>query len=338
MLDQSNTRPMKPCSPIILLILFLIISPSLVRAEVAENSCTLKGLLPASPDYVRCEQLARLRAAAGAVEGSAGTSRANLAPSRWAESVIRKVKPFIVFNPELVSGNPPAIIQVSLAPDGAILTTKILSSSGYPGWDEAVLLALSRAEILPLDENGKIPQREVKLTFVPKDFFLRPPSTGQITSIFRAGETKGIDYSGNLGDPIYAAADGKVVYAGNSLRGFGNLVIIKHDQVYLTAYAHNNSLLVREGDVVRVGDVIAHMGSTDSPTVKLHFELREKGSPIDPQPFLPPLSSVAAIPKTQLPKQDSLKQKSAPASESIKRCTRMGLTPNSDEFNLCIKF
>ena len=328
---------MKPCFLIIHFIVFLIIAPSLVRAEVVENSCTQKGLLPPSPDYARCEQQARLRAAAGAVEGSGGTSGDNLVPLRWAESVIRKVKPLIVMNPDLVNGNPSAIIQVSLAPDGSILSTKILSSSGYPEWDKAVLLALARAQSLPLDENGKIPQREVQLTFKPKDLYLRPPSTGQITSIFRAGETKGIDYSGNLGDPIYASADGKVVYSGNSLRGFGNLVIIKHDQTYLTAYAHNNSLLVREGDLVKAGDLIAQMGSTDSPTVKLHFELREKGTPIDPQPYLPLSSGIEAVPKTQPSKQDSIKQKNTPASESIKRCTRMGLTPNSDDFNLCIK-
>jgi colicin import membrane protein len=83
--------------------------------------------------------------------------------------VVKKVKPLIVFNPESISGNPAAVIQVNLAPDGAILSTSILTSSGNAGWDRAVLLALSRAESLPKDDNGKIPQREVKLTFKPKD-------------------------------------------------------------------------------------------------------------------------------------------------------------------------
>jgi TonB family protein len=91
------------------------------------------------------------------------------APPGWTDKVIKKVKPLIVFNAESVSGNPAAVIQVSLAPDGAILSTSVLTSSGNSSWDRAVLLALSRAESLPKDDNGKIPQREVKLTFKPKD-------------------------------------------------------------------------------------------------------------------------------------------------------------------------
>ena len=128
----------------------------------------------AAAEKVRADQLARLRAAAGAEGGSGGTVGSGVggggnAPPGWTEKVIKKVKPLIVFNAESVSGNPAAVIQVSLAPDGAILSTSVLSSSGNPNWDRAVLLALSRAESLPKDDNGKIPQREVKLTFKPKD-------------------------------------------------------------------------------------------------------------------------------------------------------------------------
>ncbi|WP_251372701.1 energy transducer TonB [Polynucleobacter sp. MWH-UH25E] len=128
----------------------------------------------AAAEKVRADQLARLRAAAGAEGGSGGTSGSGVggggnAPPGWTDKVIKKVKPLIVFNPESVSGNPAAVIQVNLAPDGAILSTSVLTSSGIPAWDRAVLLALSRAESLPKDDNGKIPQREVKLTFKPKD-------------------------------------------------------------------------------------------------------------------------------------------------------------------------
>ena len=128
----------------------------------------------AAAEKVRSDQLARLRAAAGAEGGSGGTvgsgvgGGGNALPG-WTDKVIKKVKPLIVFNAESVSGNPAAVIQVTLAPDGAILSTSILTSSGNPSWDRAVLLALSRAESLPKDDNGKIPQREVKLTFKPKD-------------------------------------------------------------------------------------------------------------------------------------------------------------------------
>jgi colicin import membrane protein len=128
----------------------------------------------AAAEKVRADQLARLRAAAGAEGGSGGTSGSGVggggnAPPGWTDKVIKKVKPLIVFNPESISGNPATVVKVNLAPDGAILETSILTSSGNAGWDRAVLLALSRAESLPKDDNGKIPQREVKLTFKPKD-------------------------------------------------------------------------------------------------------------------------------------------------------------------------
>jgi len=128
----------------------------------------------AAAEKVRADQLARLRAAAGAEGGSGGASGSGVggggnAPPGWTDKVVRKVKPLIVFNPESISGNPAAVVKVNLAPDGAILSTDLVSSSGNAGWDRAVLLALTRAESLPKDDNGKIPQREVKLTFKPKD-------------------------------------------------------------------------------------------------------------------------------------------------------------------------
>ncbi len=128
----------------------------------------------AAAEKVRADQLARLRAAAGAEGGSGGTSGSGVggggnAPPGWTAKVAKKVKPLIVFNPESISGNPAAVVKVNLAPDGAILSTDLVSSSGNAGWDRAVLLALTRAESLPKDDNGKIPQREVKLTFKPKD-------------------------------------------------------------------------------------------------------------------------------------------------------------------------
>jgi len=114
---------------------------------------------------------------------------------------------------------------------------------------------------------------------------LSSPAKGKITDDF-SEKTKGIDIAGKLGDAITAAADGKVVYAGNSLRGYGNLVIIKHDNTYLTAYAHNRSLVVKEGDMVKKGQKIAEMGDTDTNSVKLHFELRVNGKPVNPAPYL----------------------------------------------------
>ena len=89
------------------------------------------------------------------------------------------------------------------------------------------------------------------------------------------------------GDPVLAASDGKVVYAGSGLRGYGELVIVKHNATFLSAYAHNRKILVKEGQQVTKGQKIAEMGNTDSETVKLHFEIRKQGKPIDPMLYLP---------------------------------------------------
>ncbi|MEA9604247.1 peptidoglycan DD-metalloendopeptidase family protein [Polynucleobacter sp. JS-JIR-II-c23] len=111
------------------------------------------------------------------------------------------------------------------------------------------------------------------------------PAKGKVTGEF-SETNKGIDIAGKVGEPVLAASDGKVVYAGNSLRGYGNLVIVKHDNTYLTAYAHNSKLLVKEGDTVRKGQRIAEMGDTDTTVAKLHFELRVNGKPVNPTPYL----------------------------------------------------
>jgi len=111
------------------------------------------------------------------------------------------------------------------------------------------------------------------------------PAKGKVTGEFNE-TNKGIDIAGKVGEPILAASDGKVVYAGNSLRGYGNLVIVKHDNTYLTAYAHNSKLLVKEGDAVRKGQKIAEMGDTDTTAPKLHFEFRVNGKPVNPTPYL----------------------------------------------------
>ncbi|AOK32645.1 hypothetical protein AQ611_21710 [Burkholderia singularis] len=102
------------------------------------------------------------------------------------------------------------------------------------------------------------------------------------------GNTKGVDIGGTAGEPVKAAAGGVVAYAGSSLRGYGNFVIIKHDDTYLSAYAHNRVLKVQEGDKVEKGQTIAEMGSSDASRVMLHFEIRRNGVPVDPLKYLPP--------------------------------------------------
>ncbi len=98
---------------------------------------------------------------------------------------------------------------------------------------------------------------------------------------------KGIDIGGQRGDPVKAVATGKVVYAGTGIVGFGELLIVKHNELYLSAYGHNDRLLVSEGEVVQAGQKIAEKGSTGTDAVKLHFEIRKEGKPVDPRRLLP---------------------------------------------------
>ncbi|UXH76453.1 peptidoglycan DD-metalloendopeptidase family protein [Roseateles amylovorans] len=113
------------------------------------------------------------------------------------------------------------------------------------------------------------------------------PASGSVIAGFDEVRNKGLAFSGKPGDPVFAAADGRVMYAGAGLRGYGNMIIIKHSTNYLTAYAHNQTLLVKEDQVVRKGQKIAEMGSTDADQTKLHFEVRKQGKPIDPAKLLP---------------------------------------------------
>ncbi|MES2423616.1 MAG: peptidoglycan DD-metalloendopeptidase family protein [Pseudomonadota bacterium] len=113
------------------------------------------------------------------------------------------------------------------------------------------------------------------------------PSSGNVIASFDEVKNKGLDFAGAAGDPVLAAADGRVVYAGAGLRGYGNLVILKHNNTYLTAYAHNQTLLVKEDQTVRRGQKIAEMGNSDADRVKLHFEVRRQGKPVDPAKYLP---------------------------------------------------
>ncbi|WP_255440124.1 peptidoglycan DD-metalloendopeptidase family protein [Caenimonas sedimenti] len=119
--------------------------------------------------------------------------------------------------------------------------------------------------------------------------FAWPTGSGAaVLAGFDEQKNKGVDIGGKVGDPVLAAADGRVVYAGAGLRGYGNLIILKHNNTYLTAYAHNQSLLVKEDQAVRKGQKIAEMGSSDTDRVKLHFEIRRQGKPVDPTRYLPP--------------------------------------------------
>lgn len=113
------------------------------------------------------------------------------------------------------------------------------------------------------------------------------PASGKVIETFEEPRNKGIDIAGKEGDPVLAANDGSVVYSGSGLRGYGNLVILKHTDDFVSAYAHNSQILVKQGQAVKRGQRIADMGRTDADQPKLHFEIRQQGKPVDPLKFLP---------------------------------------------------
>lgn len=122
-------------------------------------------------------------------------------------------------------------------------------------------------------------------SILDNDFKLLKPSNAPVITNFNEVTNKGIEFSGRLGDPIVAAADGKVIYSGSNLRTYGNLIILNHNNSFVTVYANNKTLLVKEGDTVKRGQKIAEMGNSESDKVKLHFELRKNSKPIDPSNY-----------------------------------------------------
>lgn len=146
---------------------------------------------------------------------------------------------------------------------------------------------MAKPEARPLDQSSasaepSTPSRAADAAVISWGW----PAKGKVSQGFTSN-TKGIDIEGNAGEAINAAANGTVMYSGNGVRGLGNLVIVDHGNEFITAYAHNRTLLVKTGQKVKKGAKIAEMGQTDSSTVKLHFEVRRQGTPVDPLQYLP---------------------------------------------------
>jgi lipoprotein NlpD len=144
-----------------------------------------------------------------------------------------------------------------------------------------VVMANTKIETAPQSETSK----SVILTSHSVSEWIWP-TTGKLLSSF-SKNSKGVKISGQAGQPILASAAGEVVYSGHGLRGYGNLIIIKHNNTFLSAYAHNSKLLVKEGEAVAKGQKIAEMGNTDTDMTQLHFEIRKHGKPVDPLEYLP---------------------------------------------------
>ncbi len=179
------------------------------------------------------------------------------------------------------SAAPPA--ASSTAPTTASSTAPTTASSTAP-----TTAASTAPPTPPLPPLPPLPPPAAGADATVEDIVWIWPAAGPVLAGFDEGRNKGLTIGGKAGDPVIAAADGRVVYAGSSLRGYGNLVIVKHSEVFLTAYAHNQALLVKDDQAVRRGQKIAEMGSSDADRVQLHFEIRRQGKPIDPAKMLPP--------------------------------------------------
>jgi len=191
----------------------------------------------------------------------------------------------------------PNVIEV-----GQVL--RVVPPGQEPGAAATKPVAAAKVEARPLDSkpasapasgaassttpNATLPASGAGMAAGDDDVQWAWPAAGSVITGFDDTKSKGLAIGGKAGDPVLAAADGRVVYAGSGLRGYGNLIIVKHNATYLTAYAHNQTLLVKEDQAVRKGQKIAEMGNSDADRVQLHFEIRRQGKPIDPAKLLPP--------------------------------------------------
>ncbi len=187
---------------------------------------------------------------------------------------------------------PVAIAAVPVPATGPAATKPVTSASATPGAVPPVTAASQAAASAARPANAPVgtPPSAVAPAGPAGDDDIAWiwPTAGSVLAGFDEVKNKGLDIGGAPGTPVVAAADGRVVYVGAGLRGYGNLIILKHNNTYLTAYAHNQALLVKEDQTVRKGQKIAEMGSSDTDRVKLHFEVRRQGKPVDPAKYLPP--------------------------------------------------
>ncbi|CAD9224467.1 Membrane proteins related to metalloendopeptidases [Burkholderia cenocepacia] len=175
--------------------------------------------------------------------------------------------------------------QQPLPPAGAAGTQSVAGNgaAGSQGNSQAAAQATSQAGASSASDRQVVKETKRHAGGVA----LKWPATGKIVDGFKPGQNRGIQIAGRPGDPVRAAADGRVMYAGTGLNDYGSLIIVQHNADFLTAYAHNRKLLVKTGDIVHQGDAIAEMGDLDNSRVALLFEVRRDGKPVNPMPYLP---------------------------------------------------
>ncbi|HEY7744162.1 MAG TPA: peptidoglycan DD-metalloendopeptidase family protein [Burkholderiales bacterium] len=201
--------------------------------------------------------------------------------------------------------------QLRLSPPSAPASAAVPASAAAPLMSAPVVQArpLDGAPAASVDGSAKSEPRGVRAPYSDQTYAqmasLKPvappdpggeervswswPTSGKVIRSFSdSPNQRGISIAGKLGQPVHASAAGRVIFSGTGIRGFGKLIVIKHNNTFLSVYAHNNELLVKEGQNVAKGQRIAEMGSTDTDQVRLHFEIRRLGKPVDPMKLLPP--------------------------------------------------
>ncbi len=194
-----------------------------------------------------------------------------------------------------VSSSGPVEIRNATASSANTDTLKREPKGGKQPWSEDALATARQGETAPRPAESKpaaatekpVEKSVEKPPVAGDDVDWMWPASGKLMTAYSDGGNKGIDIAGRIGDPVLAAAAGVVSYAGSGLRGYGNLVVLRHNANLLSVYAHNSKLLVKEKDTVAKGQKIAEIGSSDADSPRLHFEIRRQGKPGDPQKFLP---------------------------------------------------
>ncbi len=180
--------------------------------------------------------------------------------------------------------DPNGVVVRPVASGGRVDAKPLPGTAGVPASGAVVGAVVAASGATPgAGSAAAVPVREPD-----EDLNWAWPAAGPVATGFDDAKSKGLAITGKAGDPVLATADGRVVYAGSGLRGYGNLIIVKHNATFLSAYAHNQALLVKEDQVVRRGQKIAEMGNSDADRVQLHFEIRRQGKPVDPAKLLPP--------------------------------------------------
>lgn len=217
--------------------------------------------------------------------GLAGGSPVSRQPDNlktWPKAVKEPYSPQAARELAKVETPPPVVIAAAPSPSPAPV-----SAAAKPEATEHIAAAAPAAAPSPAVPSPPVAAGQAGSDDEGLDWVW--PAKGKVVSGYsETANLKGIDISGTMGQPVVASAPGKVVYAGTGLRGYGKLVIIKHNKTFLSAYAHNKEILVKEGQQVARGQKIAEMGNSDADQVKLHFEIRRLGKPMDPAKYLPP--------------------------------------------------